>query len=114
MADSPTPPPGTEAHPPPPASAIREWIVARVSEHAERDAEEIHTDKSLLVHGIDSMQFVLMVGEMEEWLGCQFRSNPIAVYPTIDGLSEWLATELAAGRTDLNPRTDFSTQDSAG
>lgn len=93
------------APPSAPASetAIRDWLVGRVSEHAGIAPQTVRTDESVLTYGIDSMRFVVMVGQLEEWLGCHFQSNPIAVYPTIDGLAHWLAAELAAGHTKLNP-----------
>jgi hypothetical protein len=49
------------------------------------------------------MEFVALVGELEHWLGCRFRDNPLIDYPTIASLSEFLAAELAAGHSNILP-----------
>ncbi|MDQ3332433.1 MAG: acyl carrier protein [Planctomycetota bacterium] len=53
--------------------------------------------------GLDSMQFVVLVGEMEQWLGCRFTDNPLIDYPTIDTLADFLANQLAQGKTLIDP-----------
>ena len=49
------------------------------------------------------MEFVGMVAELETRLGCRFKDNPLIDYPTLDSLAEYLADQLARGRTEIDP-----------
>lgn len=85
------------------AAEIRSWILSHVAARLQVDPANIAVDQPLIDVGLDSMEFVAMVGEMEQWLGCRFRDNPLIDYPTIETLSEFLAGELAAGRRVIAP-----------
>ncbi|MBA3311823.1 MAG: acyl carrier protein [Planctomycetaceae bacterium] len=87
----------------PSASEIREWLVTKLSEAQGTPPSEIRTDAPLIGMGLDSMQFVVLVGEMEQWLGCRFTDNPLIDYPTIDTLADFLANQLAQGKTLIDP-----------
>jgi acyl carrier protein len=71
-----------------------------------RTAAEIRLDESLAGLGLDSMQFVVLVGELEDWLGCRFTSNPLVAHPSINALSQFLARQISAGRTRIDPTSD--------
>lgn len=85
------------------AAEIRAWLVARLSRAAHLDPSEVRTGEPLVGMGLDSMQFVVLVGELEDWLGCRFADNPLFDYPTIDDLSAFLADRLARGETSIDP-----------
>lgn len=91
--------------PPVPRSAneIRDWITSHIAARLQVDPARIAVDQPLIDIGLDSMEFVAMVGEMEQWLGCRFRDNPLIDYPTIETLSAFLAGELAEGRRIIFP-----------
>jgi acyl carrier protein len=82
---------------------IRDWLVAKIAGRLNVPPEEVRVDEPLIDIGLDSMEFVAMVGELEHWLGCRFRDNPLVEHPTISSLSAFLAGELAAGRTTITP-----------
>ena len=97
---------------PPPAPAapivrssveIQDWLVAKIASRLHVAPDEVNLDEPLIDVGLDSMEFVAMVGELEHWLGCRFRDNPLIDYPTISALSDFLAGELAAGKTNIVP-----------
>lgn len=88
------------------AEEIRGWIVDKLREHTHVDPNDVSLDEPLIAHGIDSMQFVVLVGELEEWLGCRFADNPLIDYPTINALSDFLARQLEAGKTVIDPASD--------
>jgi acyl carrier protein len=94
--------PAVPADSPPTAGEIREWIVSRLSEKLRVSPEEIRLDEPLIDQGLDSMEFVALVGELERWLGCRFKDNPLIDYPTLNTLSEFLADQLARGRTVID------------
>lgn len=81
------------------AGEIRDWLVAAVSTHLGVAPAEVDLDAPLISQGIDSMQFVVVIGELEDWLGCRFADNPLVRYPTIRLVSDFLARQLAAGCT---------------
>lgn len=85
------------------AGEIREWLVSHIAARLQVDPAQIAVDQPLIDVGLDSMEFVAMVGELEQWLGCRFRDNPLIDYPTIETLSEFLAGEVAAGRRVISP-----------
>ena len=85
------------------ADEIREWIVAQVAQRLGIDPQAVNVDDSLVAHGLDSMQFVVLVGELEDWLGCKFADNPLVKYPSANALSQYVARELSAGRTTIDP-----------
>lgn len=85
------------------AAEIRDWLLAKISARLNVTPDEVNLDEPLIDVGLDSMEFVAMVGELEHWLGCRFRDNPLIDYPSISALSEFLAGELAAGRTNIMP-----------
>lgn len=90
-------------NPSPTEDDIRHWLVARLAERLSVDPAAINLEESLTTHGLDSMQFVVLVGELEDWLGCRFNSNPLITYPSVNALSAYLARRLAAGATELDP-----------
>ena len=85
------------------APEIRDWIVTRLSTAMEIDPAEIRLDEPLVDLGIDSMQFVVLVGDLEQRLGVRFLDNPLIDYPTANALSEYLADQLARGKTEIDP-----------
>jgi acyl carrier protein len=80
------------------AREIQEWIVAHVATKLQTAPARIRLDEPLMDIGLDSMEFVALIGELEQWLDCRFRENPLSEYPTIPALSAFLSEELAAGR----------------
>lgn len=88
---------------PPWATEIRDWLVNKLSEAQHDEPAEIPVDKPLVDMGLDSMQFVVLVGELEQWLGCRFTDNPLIEYPTIETLSVYLADQVARGQKLIDP-----------
>ena len=84
---------------------IQAWLVAQISRRLNIDRHEIRLDEPLIAHGVDSMQFVVIVGELEDWLGCRFRSNPLVKYPSVNALSKYLARESQSASSDRDAET---------
>lgn len=85
------------------AEEIRNWIVSGLSWKLGLKPHEIPLDEPLVNLGIDSMEFVGLVADLEQRLGCRFRDNPLIDYPTLNALSKYLADQLARGRTEIDP-----------
>ncbi len=102
-----TPPPviPSDASPPPPsrsAGEIRDWLVAKLAEAENVEPAEISCDHPLIAMGLDSMRSLVLVGELEQWLGCRFTDNPLIEFPTINTLAVYLADQLARGNRLLD------------
>jgi acyl carrier protein len=98
----------TESRPAPrSAEEIRDWIAQRLVSDIGLSPDEVDGDKPVVSFGVDSMQFVVLVGELESWLGIRFADNPLIDYPTINTLSDYLSRQLALGRTVIDPTADL-------
>lgn len=85
------------------ADEIQQWLLERLSERLRVEPTAIDCEAPMISFGVDSMQFVVLVGELEDWLGCRFADNPLIDYPTIKSLSEFLAGQLAQGKKMIDP-----------
>ena len=82
---------------------VREWLVEKLTTQMNIEREGLRLDEPLVAHGIDSMHFLALVGELEEWLGCRFADNPLIDYPSINALSGFLARQLMRGKKIIDP-----------
>lgn len=83
----------------PTADEIAEWMIQQLATLLDIPPQEIDPDASVTVLGIDSMQYLGMIGDLEDWLGCRFEDNPLIDYPTVNGLAEFVSDQLQRGRT---------------
>jgi len=82
----------SETHSSQPSSAeIQRWLVAHIAEELNLDPGKIQIDRPLYSFGVDSMQVVTLIAELEDWLGIRFESNPLEDHPTIASLAEFVA-----------------------
>lgn len=87
------------------AAAIQQWMIETLVREMNITREEVDPEKRLSAYGLDSLQMISLVGQLEEWLGCRFTSNPLLLHPSIAALSRFLAARLAAGATEIDPAT---------
>src|SRR5262245_13147877 len=87
----------------PSAAQIRNWIINGLCLKLDMKPHEVPLDEPLINLGIDSLEFVAMAADLEKRLGCRFKDNPLIDYPTLNSLSEYLADQLARGRTEIDP-----------
>ena len=69
------------------AAEIQDWLVTKIAARLNVTPDEVGLEEPLIDVCLDSMEFVAMVGELEHWLGCRFRDNPLIDYPTISARS---------------------------
>lgn len=77
-----------------PARELREWLILRVAEYAERQPGEIQPDVSLAEYGLDSMYALMLCGDIEDHLGLTVDPTVAWDYSTIDALTGFLDGEL--------------------
>ena len=78
-------------------------MVDKLATRLKIPPSQIHLDEPLIAMGVDSMQVVVIVGELEEWTGCRFAGNPLIDYPSINLLAGFLASQLSKGKAVIDP-----------
>jgi acyl-CoA synthetase (AMP-forming)/AMP-acid ligase II/acyl carrier protein len=77
--------------PPRNEEAITSWLVARLSREAGIDADEIDLGQPFASFGVDSARALLLVGDLEIWLGRKVPPIALWNYPTVEALARHLA-----------------------
>lgn len=80
----------------PSATEIQNWLVEQIASELHVPRERIQVDEPILSYGIDSMQIVVIVARLEDWLGFRFSGNPLEDHPTIESLSLFVAQRDAS------------------
>jgi len=76
----------------PSAQEIQDWLVNRISNLTGLAPEAIDVNEPYYRHGLDSVTMVLILTDLETWLGRRFRENPLPEYPTIASLAHFLGS----------------------
>jgi acyl carrier protein len=89
-----------------PQVAIQNWLVSQLAEQLSLDAATIKVSEPLTRYGLDSIDAVTMVGDLEDWLELELPSTLFWDYPTIEKSAQYLSenydvTEVLAN-ADLN------------
>ncbi|MGL5804578.1 MAG: acyl carrier protein [Xenococcaceae cyanobacterium] len=71
--------------------AIQIWLVNKLAEQLSLDPNSINVTESLTRYGLDSIDAVTMVGDLEDWLDLEFPSTLFWDYPTIEKSANYLA-----------------------
>ena len=71
-------------------NAIQNWLVNQLAEQLSLEAETINLAEPLTRYGLDSIDAVTMVGELEDWLDLELPSTLFWDYPTIAKSAQYL------------------------
>ncbi|HEX4954984.1 MAG TPA: SDR family NAD(P)-dependent oxidoreductase [Thermoanaerobaculia bacterium] len=85
------PPAGSPARPA--QAAIEAWLVERVAQEAQVEANLVGRDQPLARLGLDSLATVMVIGDLETWLGRKLSATLAWEYPTIAALAAHLGGE---------------------
>jgi 8-amino-7-oxononanoate synthase len=77
----------------PSEAEISSWLVARLAELLELDPEKIDLKEDLTDYGLSSVDAVNLSGDLENFLKKRLSPTVVWEYPTIEGLSKYLASE---------------------
>lgn len=69
-------------------------MVRIVSAAVGRPISEIEIDAPFSKYGMDSLAFVTLSSELEDWLGIEIEPTLGWDYPTIEKMAEYLAAEV--------------------
>jgi acyl carrier protein len=73
---------------------IRAWFVNQIAKQLGIKAQTIKIQEPLTRYGLDSIDSVTIVGEMEDWLGVELPSTLLWDYPTIEKAANYLINEM--------------------
>ena len=76
------------------AAEIREFLIIELARRIEADPESIDPRQPLERYGLDSLNALRLARELEERIGCRLPTTALWDYPSIEGLSQFLACEL--------------------
>jgi acyl-CoA synthetase (AMP-forming)/AMP-acid ligase II/acyl carrier protein len=70
---------------------ITAWLVSRLSRESGTAADDIDLGQPFAAFGLDSAQALLLVGDLESWLGRRLSPVVLWNYPTVEALARHLA-----------------------
>lgn len=65
----------------------QQWIVGRLADELHVGRNKIAIDEAILSLGIDSVQIVSIMTQLEDWAGVRFEGNPLEDCSTIAELA---------------------------
>ncbi len=77
-----------------PVQAIQSWLVGKLAKQLSLDAKTINVGEQLTRYGLDSIDAVTLVGDLEDWLELELPSTLFWDYPTIEKSAEYLVQEF--------------------
>ncbi|MDJ0554522.1 MAG: acyl carrier protein [Microcoleaceae cyanobacterium MO_207.B10] len=77
-----------------PAEILQNWIAEKLAEQLSIDKSTISAIEPLTRYGLDSIDAVTLVGELEDELDLELPSTLFWDYPTIEKSSQYLVSEF--------------------
>jgi acyl carrier protein len=93
-----------------PQQAIENWLVSQLANQLSLDAKTINVTEPLTRYGLDSIDAVTMVGDLEEWLDLELPSTLFWDHPTIAKSAQFLAdnyeisAQVQEAQTEVKPQ----------
>jgi acyl carrier protein len=84
-------------------NTIQDWLVNQIAKQLGINAQTIKVTEPLTRYGLDSIDSVTIVGELEDWLDAELPPTLLWDYPTIEKASQYLVNE--AGVTPAETET---------
>lgn len=78
-----------------PTQAVQNWLVAQLADQLSLEPETISVTEPLTRYGLDSIDAVTIVGDLEDWLELELPSTLFWDHPTIAQSAQYLADNYA-------------------
>lgn len=75
------------------ADSATQWLREKIAVRTGMSQEELTPASPFEELGLDSTEALVLVGELEEWLGFEISPTALWYYPTIGELGEYVAEE---------------------
>ena len=73
---------------------LQDWLAGHIGRHIGVDPETITFDKALADYGLDSVDAILMAGELEQVFAMEIDPSTFIQYETFDAMIAALAVTL--------------------
>lgn len=74
------------------AEQLEDWLSSRIAAKLNQPAQQIDPEMPFNSLGLDSVNVMDLIVELDDLLGCEIESTIVWDYPTIRLLSEYVAT----------------------
>jgi 8-amino-7-oxononanoate synthase len=74
------------------AEIIQGWLIDRLSQILEIEANQIDVGQNFEEYGLDSAEAINLSGDLEDYLGCRLSPTLLWDYQNIEALAQYLAT----------------------
>ncbi len=78
---------------------LRDWILEWLAKELQLPRHRIRGDENLQHYRMDSVNAIMLVGDLEDRLGLRLPPTLVWDFPTVDGLVEKLAQEIRLAPT---------------
>lgn len=75
------------------AASIQEWLTHYLANLLDMDSDDVDVETPFEGYGLDSAAAVAMTGDLEDWLQIELDPTLVYDYPTVEKLSNHLATQ---------------------
>lgn len=76
------------------ALAIQQWLISQLADVLSIDPTTIEAQQPLTRYGLDSIDAVTLVGDLEDWLDLELPSTLLWDYPTVAKAANYLVEEF--------------------
>ncbi|PSF39046.1 phosphopantetheine-binding protein [Aphanothece hegewaldii CCALA 016] len=81
--------------------AIQSWLVQQLAQLLSLDTKTINVTEPLTRYGLDSIDAVTLVGDLEDWLDVELPSTLFWDHPTIEKSSQYITENCDIPSTSL-------------
>lgn len=77
--------------------SILQWISIRLAELAKINVDQVDLQLPFDRYGLDSLNAVILIGELGDWLQLELDPSIVYDYPTIEQLSRYVSEQINGG-----------------
>jgi acyl carrier protein len=92
--------------PAPSRGSIEEWLICWIAKELGMPPEGIETSKSLLDYSLSSVTAMMLVGDLEEWLGLTLPPTLVWDYPSIAAIADYLTEQVGSSPAAVSAATE--------
>ena len=74
-----------------PVETVQNWLIKQLAEQLNLDPNTIKIDQPFTRYGLDSIDAVTLVGDLEDWLDLDLPDTLFWDYPTVQKSAQYLA-----------------------
>ena len=87
--------------------SIEEWLIDWIARELGLPPNEIQTSESLLNYSLSSVTAMMLVGDLEEWLGLTLPPTLVWDYPSIAAIADALTEQVSSKPADVPAGTVY-------